>query len=175
MLQAIPPKACGSDRAGDFATAIRGYVLYWELIKNACERGLKRFHLGRSTTQSGREVFKKKWNAQPISSTGSTSCRTGREIPQLNVTNPKYRLAIRAWQQLPVPVTQVIGPFIARSIPVTAAHLAPAGAPIHAVDLARMDSGDGVAPGTSRCAAPGVERAVWRSAQPAHVDRARRA
>ena len=94
-----------------------GYVLYWELIKNACERGLKRFHLGRSTTQSGGEVFKKKWNAYPIQLYWQYMLRTRRDIPQLNVANPKYQFAIRTWQKLPVPVTQVIGPLIARSIP----------------------------------------------------------
>lgn len=102
---------------GKFRTAHAGYVLYWELIKDACERGLKRFHLGRSTVQSGGEVFKKKWNAYPTQLYWQYLLRGRREIPQLNVSNPKYRLAIRAWQTLPVPVTQFIGPMIARSIP----------------------------------------------------------
>ena len=39
------------------------YVLYWEMIKDACERGFRRYHLGRSTAGSGAEQFKKKWNA----------------------------------------------------------------------------------------------------------------
>ena len=94
-----------------------GYVLYWELIKNACERGLTRFHLGRSTVQSGGEVFKKKWNAYAVPLYWQYVLRTRHDIPQLNVTNPKYQLAIKAWQKLPVPVTQFIGPMIARSIP----------------------------------------------------------
>ncbi|HEY7497065.1 MAG TPA: FemAB family XrtA/PEP-CTERM system-associated protein [Vicinamibacterales bacterium] len=102
---------------GKFRSQYAGYVLYWELIKGACERGMTRFHLGRSTVQSGGEVFKKKWNAKPLQLYWQYVLRTRRDIPQLNVANPKYRLAIRAWQQLPVPVTQVIGPFIARSIP----------------------------------------------------------
>jgi len=102
---------------GKFRKQYAGYVLYWELIKNACERGLTRFHLGRSTVQSGGEVFKKKWNAYAVPLYWQYVLRTRRDIPQLNVTNPKYQLAIRAWQKLPVPVTQMIGPLIARSIP----------------------------------------------------------
>jgi FemAB-related protein (PEP-CTERM system-associated) len=102
---------------GKFRRQYAGYVLYWELIKNACERGLTRFHLGRSTTQSGGEVFKKKWNAYPIQLYWQYVLRTRRDIPQLNVTNPKYQFAIKAWQKLPVPVTQMLGPYIARSIP----------------------------------------------------------
>ena len=102
---------------GKFRRQYAGYVLYWELIKNACERGLKRFHLGRSTVQSGGEVFKKKWNAYAVPLYWQYVLRTRNDIPQLNVMNPKYQLAIKAWQKLPVPVTQFIGPMIARSIP----------------------------------------------------------
>lgn len=102
---------------GKFRRLYAGYVLYWELIKGACERGLKEFHLGRSTVHSGGEIFKKKWNAYPTQLYWSYLLRTRRDTPQLNVANPKYRLAIRAWQKLPVPVTQFVGPYIARSIP----------------------------------------------------------
>ncbi len=100
-----------------FRRQMVGYVLYWELIKDACLGGFTRFHLGRSTTQSGGEQFKKKWNAEAVQLYWQYILRTRHQIPMLNVDNPKYRLAIKAWQKLPVPVTQVIGPFIARSIP----------------------------------------------------------
>jgi FemAB-related protein (PEP-CTERM system-associated) len=100
-----------------FRREYAGYVLYWELIKNACERGVRSYHLGRSTVQSGGESFKKKWNAKPTQLYWQYVLRTRENIPQLNVQNPKYRLAIKAWQKLPVPVTQVIGPFIAKNIP----------------------------------------------------------
>jgi hypothetical protein len=38
-------------------------------------------------------------------------------MPNLNPQNAKYRLAIEAWQRLPLSITQLIGPYIARSIP----------------------------------------------------------
>lgn len=94
-----------------------GYVLYWEIIRDACEHGLKRFHLGRSTVQSGGEVFKKKWRAYPTQLYWQYVLRTRSDIPQLNVSNPKYRLAITTWRHLPLAVTQLVGPLIARSIP----------------------------------------------------------
>ena len=94
-----------------------GYVLYWELIKSACEKGLARFHLGRSTAHSGAETFKRKWNATSAPLYWHYLLRATGDIPHLNVANPKYRLAIRAWQHLPVAVTRVIGPAIARAIP----------------------------------------------------------
>ena len=38
-------------------------------------------------------------------------------MPQLNVDNPKYRRAIELWRKLPLWVTRLIGPPLARSIP----------------------------------------------------------
>ena len=40
-----------------------GYVLYWELIKDACTRGFSTFHLGRSSKDGGGQTFKHKWRA----------------------------------------------------------------------------------------------------------------
>jgi FemAB-related protein (PEP-CTERM system-associated) len=93
------------------------YVLYWELVKDACLKGFRRFHLGRSTADSGGEAFKRKWNAQVNQLYWAYLLRSRRDIPQLNVANPRYRLAIRTWQRLPLPVTRLVGPLIARSIP----------------------------------------------------------
>jgi FemAB-related protein (PEP-CTERM system-associated) len=94
-----------------------GYVLYWELLKDAIEKGCRQFHLGRSTAQSGAEQFKKKWNAYPTQLYWQYVLRTRESIPQLNVTNPKFRLAIATWRRLPLFITNAIGPSLARNIP----------------------------------------------------------
>jgi lipid II:glycine glycyltransferase (peptidoglycan interpeptide bridge formation enzyme) len=97
------------------------YVLYWEMIRHTCNAGFRRFHLGRSTTRSGAEEFKAKWNAQTHQlywyfhrpkSDGKAA-----DMPGLNVDNPKYRLAISAWQHMPLWATRVLGPPLARGIP----------------------------------------------------------
>lgn len=93
------------------------YVLYWELIRDACVRGFRAFHLGRSTADSGGEAFKKKWNARIEPLHWVYVLRTRQDIPQLNVANSRYRLAIRMWQRMPVPLTQMVGPMFSRSIP----------------------------------------------------------
>lgn len=101
----------------EYRRQLAGYVLYWELIKEACEQGHRLFHLGRSSKDSGGEQFKKKWNAKLVQLYWQYVLRTRNSIPDLNPTSPKYRLAIRTWQRLPVPMTQVLGPMIARCIP----------------------------------------------------------
>jgi FemAB-related protein (PEP-CTERM system-associated) len=94
-----------------------GYALYWELIKQACETGFKHFHLGRSTADSGGDSFKRKWNANSTQLYWHYALVGGTEMPSLNVDNPKFQLAMSAWRRLPMGVTQVVGPMIARNIP----------------------------------------------------------
>ena len=93
------------------------YVLYWDMMRDACVRGCTRYHLGRSTADSGAEDFKKKWNATASQLYWYFHRPNGGEMPQLNVDNPKYKLAIQLWQKLPLWVTRLIGPPLARSIP----------------------------------------------------------
>jgi FemAB-related protein (PEP-CTERM system-associated) len=94
-----------------------GYVLYWEMIKDACERGFSRYNFGRSTAESGGEAFKKKWNAGSEQLYWYFHRPSGGPMPQLNVDNPKYRLAMATWRRLPLGVTMQLGPLLARSIP----------------------------------------------------------
>jgi lipid II:glycine glycyltransferase (peptidoglycan interpeptide bridge formation enzyme) len=93
------------------------YVLYWEMIKDACLRGYSSYHLGRSTVESGGESFKKKWNAEINQLYWQYFMPGGGELPELNVNNPKYRTAINMWRRLPLGVTRFLGPMLSRSIP----------------------------------------------------------
>jgi len=93
------------------------YFLYWEMIKNACQNKYKVFHLGRSTSESGATFFKSKWNAEIKQLYWEYILNKDKEIPELNVDNPKYQKAIDMWKKLPVGLTKIIGPFLAKSIP----------------------------------------------------------
>ncbi len=93
------------------------YALYWEMIKDSCEMGCEHYHLGRSTVDSTAEAFKKKWNAEQTQLYWQYYLPGGGEMPQLNVDNAKYRLAIDMWKKLPLPVAGLIGPWVSRSIP----------------------------------------------------------
>ncbi|MBT3062615.1 MAG: FemAB family PEP-CTERM system-associated protein [gamma proteobacterium symbiont of Ctena orbiculata] len=93
------------------------YVLYWEMMKDACDTGNKIYNLGRSTVGSSAEDFKKKWNSTPTQLHWYYYLNKIDEIPQLNVNNPKYHLAIEAWRKSPKFFTDFIGPLIAKNIP----------------------------------------------------------
>lgn len=102
---------------GEFRDLQPSYVLYWEMIKHACENGYRQYHLGRSTIDSGGEAFKKKWNADSKQLYWHYYLPGNRPLPQLNVDNPRYRLAIQLWSRLPLGVTTMVGPYLARGIP----------------------------------------------------------
>ena len=87
------------------------------MVKRACEQGYDLFHLGRSTAEGGGEFFKEKWNAVPRQLYWEYILNKSQQLPELNVENPRYSLAIRLWRALPVSVTTAIGPMIAKSIP----------------------------------------------------------
>jgi len=93
------------------------YVLYWEMIRGICLRGCREFHLGRSTADSGSEWFKSRWNAESKQLYWYFFRPDGGPLPALNVDNPRYRLAIAAWQRLPLWMTRRLGPPLARGIP----------------------------------------------------------
>ncbi|MES9969202.1 MAG: FemAB family XrtA/PEP-CTERM system-associated protein [Candidatus Thiodiazotropha sp.] len=93
------------------------YVLYWEMIKDACERGYDTYHLGRSSVESGGESFKKKWNAETKQLYWQYHLNSVQEMPNLNPSNPKYRIVIKLWRMMPLKLTQIIGPFLSKYIP----------------------------------------------------------
>ncbi|MCP4395691.1 MAG: FemAB family PEP-CTERM system-associated protein [bacterium] len=107
-----------------WASTIRAYdrfgsnmMLYWNILKFACEQGYSRFDFGRSTPNEGTYRFKKQWGAQPVQCYWHYWLAEGDELPELNPHNPKYELAINAWQRLPLAVTKLLGPHIVKFLP----------------------------------------------------------
>jgi FemAB-related protein (PEP-CTERM system-associated) len=93
------------------------YFLYWEMIRQACVDGHRSFHLGRSSGDSGASFYKGKWNAVPKQLYWEYILNKNKLLPELNVDNPKYHLAIKLWRLLPTSVTNFMGPMVARNIP----------------------------------------------------------
>ena len=107
-----------------WASSIRDYkaycpnnMLYWQAIQFAIEHGFKTFDFGRSTPNEGTYHFKKQWGAQPRQLHWQYLMAKDASMPSLNPSNPKYQIAIRVWQRLPLPLTKALGPHIVRNIP----------------------------------------------------------
>ena len=92
-------------------------LLYGTILKYACEQGYRCFDFGRSSKDSGTYRFKEQWGAKPVQLNWHYWLREGGALPELNPQNPKYQLAIRVWQRLPVSLTTVLGPMIVKYLP----------------------------------------------------------
>lgn len=92
-------------------------LLYWHMLKFSIEGGFAAFDFGRSTPNEGTFHFKRQWGAEPHELVWEYWTAEGRAVPNLNPKNPKFDLAIRAWQRLPVRVATALGPHIVRNIP----------------------------------------------------------
>lgn len=92
-------------------------LLYGTVLEYACQQGFQVFDFGRSTPDSGTYRFKAQWGAQPKQLHWYYWMKEGHPVPQLNPQNPKYALAIRLWQKLPVAIANVLGPHIVKHLP----------------------------------------------------------
>jgi len=107
-----------------WASSIRDYnplcpnnLLYWTALQHALETGCTHFDFGRSTPGEGTYKFKEQWGAKPIVLNWQYLLPQGASLPELTTKNPKFELAIKLWQKLPLPVTRMLGPSIVKNIP----------------------------------------------------------
>ena len=90
--------------------------MYWELMRHSCERGVRVFDYGRSKQGSGSWSFKKNWGFEPSPLHYEYHLVRATQMPDLSPMNPKYRLFINTWKRLPLPVTRLVGPLLARNL-----------------------------------------------------------
>lgn len=91
-------------------------LLYWTVLKSAIADGSTTFDFGRSTPNEGTFHFKKQWGGSPVELCWEYDVVTG-SLPDQSPKNPKFQMAIRAWQQLPVGLATALGPHLVRGIP----------------------------------------------------------
>jgi FemAB-related protein (PEP-CTERM system-associated) len=101
----------------DAARAVAGNdFMYWELMRRACERGLKVFDFGRSKRGTGSFDFKKNWGFEPTPLHYEYFLVTDKSVPEVNPMNPKYKLFIKAWKRMPLALANFIGPYIVKDL-----------------------------------------------------------
>ena len=89
---------------------------YWELMRRACERGVRVFDFWRSKRGTGSVAFKHNWGFEPEALHYEYRLLQRKEVPQNNPLNPKYRAFVAMWQKLPLPLVNAIGPAIVRNL-----------------------------------------------------------
>ena len=89
---------------------------YWEVMRRACESGVRIFDYGRSKRDTGSYAFKKNWGFEPTALHYEYRLYRGNSIPQNNPSNPKYRAFIALWRKLPIALANRLGPYVVRNL-----------------------------------------------------------
>src|SRR5262249_38334220 len=92
-------------------------LLYWQMLRFAVERGFPTFDFGRSTPDEGPFRFKRQWGAEPHELVWEYWMSSNNGIPDISPKNPRYSRAIALWRRLPLGLTTMVGPRVARGIP----------------------------------------------------------
>jgi FemAB-related protein (PEP-CTERM system-associated) len=95
-------------RANDF--------MYHELMRRSAKGGVGIFDFGRSKVDTGSFDFKRHWGFEPEPLHYEYRLVRAGQVPDLSPANPKYRAFIAAWKRLPLGVSRVVGPWLARSL-----------------------------------------------------------
>jgi len=90
--------------------------MYWEVMRRAVEKGCRSFDFGRSKVDTGSYRFKKHWGFEPEPLNYEYFLVKSAEMPDLNPNNPKYALFIKAWKKLPVGMSRMLGPWLAKGL-----------------------------------------------------------
>lgn len=91
-------------------------LMYYALMNHARRRGCSRFDFGRSKVESGAYFFKKNWGFEPEPLSYSTRTATGQQARDINPASGKYGRGVALWQKMPLPLANLIGPWIARGL-----------------------------------------------------------
>jgi FemAB-related protein (PEP-CTERM system-associated) len=91
--------------------------MYWELMCHAARAGYRTFDFGRSREGTGAYHFKRHWGFEPVPLPYQYALLRRREVPNVNPSNPKLRLAVEVWKRLPIGLTKLLGPRLTRYLP----------------------------------------------------------
>ncbi len=90
--------------------------MYFELMHHARLRGCTRFDFGRSKTGTGPAAFKKNWGFEPAPLTYYERVANGAKARDASPANPKFSLQVKLWSKLPLPLANLVGPWISRGL-----------------------------------------------------------
>ncbi|MGB5102810.1 MAG: FemAB family XrtA/PEP-CTERM system-associated protein [Steroidobacteraceae bacterium] len=97
------------------ARAVAGNdFMYWQVMERGREKGCRIFDYGRSKRGTGAFDFKTYWGFEPEPLYYEYYLVRRKEMPNLSPTNPRFGRAIEFWRRLPLKLTQLVGPPVAK-------------------------------------------------------------
>ena len=99
----------------EFNRSAPNMLLYWSFMEAMIARGVKVFNFGRCTPNGGTHRFKKQWQSKDAPLPW-TELRAGGLAAEDGTPSAAMRAASAAWQRLPLPIANRIGPLLARRL-----------------------------------------------------------
>ena len=93
------------------------FVLYWEVIRFGCEHGYRTLDLGRSFKNAGTFEFKRQWGATPHPLPWIFRDLVPGAPPSVDRDSHRFHRLVDLWKRLPVPVANLVGPWVRRQLP----------------------------------------------------------
>jgi len=87
--------------------------MYWEVMRRACERGLRVFDFGRSRLGSGSFRFKKHWGFEAEALNYQYRLVKADRVPDRSASSAQLRFAVMLWKRLPLALANRLGPQLA--------------------------------------------------------------
>lgn len=91
--------------------------MYFDMMRWGGANGYGLFDFGRSKRESGSYEFKVHWGMEERPLPYEMILVRRKTLPNFSPANPKYQLAIKAWQHVPLWLTRAIGPYLLRLVP----------------------------------------------------------
>ncbi len=92
-------------------------LLYWRAIEYACDNGFEYLDFGRSTLDTGTDIFKRQWGAEPVQLHYQYYLNRAKQVPVVDANNNKYDKVINVWKKMPVSLTNFVGPRVVQYLP----------------------------------------------------------
>lgn len=93
------------------------HLLYWSMIQQAIAQGRTCFDFGRSTPGDGTYLFKEQWGARAVPLNWEYQLLGDTRLPTDDRQSARHQRRIATWKKLPLPLTNALGPRIARCVP----------------------------------------------------------
>jgi FemAB-related protein (PEP-CTERM system-associated) len=91
--------------------------MYFDFLRWAGNAGFAEFDFGRSKKDTGTFEFKRHWGTVMRELPYEVLLVRRQQPPNFSPKNPKFELAIRLWQRLPIPLTRLLGPRLIQLFP----------------------------------------------------------
>lgn len=96
--------------ADEFRPMVPNTFMYFDHLLWAGRNGLRCFDFGRSKYGTGPYEFKKQWDVQERALPYEVKLVKRATLPNFTPSNPKFSVAIKLWQKIPLEITRHIGP-----------------------------------------------------------------